>query len=130
MARWQETASANAAHLRQRDVVAGVSDNGVISAPHRQLSAEQVEAVADVVVHVQRRRRTRADVVLGDDRKRALGRPQDCPVAVEPMGLALAIGCPDSTAIPGRVSVIALSSRGGMPRAVGWFDRERAGADR
>jgi hypothetical protein len=37
------------------------------------LPAQEVEAVVDVVMHVERRRRTGADVVLDDDRKRAFG---------------------------------------------------------
>ena len=59
--------------LGQRDVVAGAGDEGVVTAPHGQLPAQEVEAVVDVVMHVERRRRTRADVVLDDDRQRALG---------------------------------------------------------
>ena len=59
--------------LGQRDVIAGVGGEGVVAAAHRQLPAQEVEAVVDVVMHVERRSRTRADVVLDDDRERTLG---------------------------------------------------------
>lgn len=57
----------------QADVIAGVGDEGVVAGAYRQLPAQQVETVVDVVMHVERRGGAGTDVVLDDDRERALG---------------------------------------------------------
>jgi hypothetical protein len=59
--------------LREADVVAGVGDKRVVPVADRELPGEQVEAVVDVVMNMQRGGRAWSGVVLDDDRERPVG---------------------------------------------------------
>src|SRR4029077_18530015 len=67
-------------------VIAGIGDEGLVAAAQRQHAGEEIEAVIDVVVHVERSGSSRWEMVLDDDRKRPLRGTENGAVAVEPVG--------------------------------------------
>jgi hypothetical protein len=73
--------------VRQGDVIAGADREGLLAAAHRQLAGDQVEAVVQIAVDVQRSAAAGGDGRLDDHRLARMVGPDDHEGVEEPVGL-------------------------------------------